>query len=279
MSEINRREATGRLASLAALFAAGGIHEARGAEPQRQTASPDLPPAHDMSAMPAHWHGNETIVFLIYPAMTALDMVGPHYMLTNLMGAKTYLVAKTKAPVKSDTGLVFVPDLGFDQCPREIDILCVPGGTTGTLEAMKDRDTIAFLADRGSRAKHVCSVCTGSLVLGAAGLLKGYRATSHWLARDLLKDFGAEPVDARVVVDRNRITGAGVTAGLDFGLSMLRQLRDDDYAKAVQLLAEYQPEPPLDAGTPQRAGPVITKLMTDMLTDFVAEVRTLARKG
>ncbi|MEQ1713912.1 MAG: DJ-1/PfpI family protein, partial [Hyphomicrobium sp.] len=160
----------------------------------------------------------------------------------------------------------------------DLDILCVPGGSGGTLAAMRDEATIAFLKDRGGRAKLVTSVCTGSLLLGAAGLLEGYRATSHWLARELLRDFGAEPIDQRVVVDRNRITGAGVTAGIDFGLSIVKQLRDEDYAKTVQLLAEYQPEPPLDAGTPGRAGPSTTKLVSDMFVPFMDEVRNIARR-
>ncbi len=138
-----------------------------------------------------------------------------------------HIVAKSREPVVSDQKVAIVPSATFDECPKDLDIICVPGGTGGTLATMMDADTIAFLKDRGVRAKLVTSVCTGSLLLGAAGLLKGYRATSHWLTRESLGDFGAEPVDRRVVVDRNRITGAGVRAGLDFGLSIAKQLRDE----------------------------------------------------
>lgn len=261
-----------------AAFAAGAASVSAGWQPSAaDDRAAKMDHQHDMSAFPAHWHGSERIAFLAYPEFTALDLVGPHYMLGSMMGASVYIVAKTREPVASDMKLAIVPTATFDECPKDLDIICVPGGTNGTLAAMKDPATIAFLRDRGSRAKLVTSVCTGSLLLGAAGLLKGYRATSHWLTRELLRDFGAEPVDQRVVVDRNRITGAGVTAGLDFGLSIVKQLRDEDYAKAVQLLAEYQPEPPLDAGTADRAGPAAAKLLTDMTAPFVDTVRTFAR--
>jgi cyclohexyl-isocyanide hydratase len=143
---------------------------------------------------------------------------------------------------------------------------------------MEDAATIAFLKDRGSRAKYVTSVCTGSLVLGAAGLLKGYKATSHWVAREVLRDFGAEPVDQRVVIDRNRITGAGVTAGLDFGLTLIGKFRDQFYAESVQLLAEYAPAPPYSAGTPASAPKASVDLMNGMLVDFIGKAREAARR-
>ncbi|NJL71524.1 MAG: DJ-1/PfpI family protein [Candidatus Competibacteraceae bacterium] len=232
-----------------------------------------------MSQFPAHWHGSEKIAFLLYPQFTALDVVGPHYMLASLMGSTTYLVAKTKDPVASDLKLAIVPSTTFDDCPADLDILVVPGGSTGTLDAMKDAATLAFVKDRGSRAKYVCSVCTGSLLLGAAGLLQGYKATSHWLTRDVLADFGAIPIDERVVIDRNRVTGAGVTAGIDFGLTLVRERRDETYAKVMQLLAEYHPVPPFDAGTPERAGPGPTAMLSEMLKPFIADVRNFARGG
>ncbi|MFG1284410.1 DJ-1/PfpI family protein [Xanthobacter autotrophicus] len=248
------------------------------AKAQAPAALPEPPAAaHDMSAMPAHWMGSEKIAFLIYPQFTALDMVGPHYMLTSLMGATTHVVAKTKAPVTSDTGLVFTPSATFEDCPADLDILCVPGGSMGTLAAMRDDDTLRFLKDRGSRAKYVTSVCTGSLLLGAAGLLQGYKATSHWAARPLLTEFGAIPTAGRVVRDRNRITGGGVTAGIDFGLALVGSLRDRTYAEGVQLLAEYAPEPPFDAGTPQRAPAEVTALIEGMFTTFLAEAAETGR--
>lgn len=242
-------------------------------------ATTDLPPAHDMSAMPAHWHGSEQIAFLIYPAFTALDMVGPHYMLTNLMGATTHIVASSREPVKSDTGLLFMPTATFEDCPRDLDIICVPGGTTGTLAAMEDEATIRFLRDRGSRAKYVTSVCTGSLVLGAAGLLEGYRATSHYLTKPLLGLFGAVATEGRIVTDRNRITGGGVTAGIDFGLSLVGRLRDREYAQAVQLLAEYAPDPPYDSGTPERAPESVREMMNVMMVDFIKQAEAVGREA
>lgn len=242
-----------------------------------QSAATPEPPAHDMSAMPAHWMGSEKIAFLVYPQFTALDMVGPHYMLTSLMGATTHVVAKTREPVTSDTGLVFTPSTSFAECPADLDIICVPGGSSGTLAAMRDDATLAFLKDRGGRAKYVTSVCTGSLLLGAAGLLDGYRATSHWVARPLLAEFGAIPTPGRVVRDRNRITGGGVTAGIDFGLALVASLRDRTYAEGVQLLAEYAPELPFDAGTPQRAPAEVTALIEGMFTSFLADAAATGR--
>jgi len=222
-----------------------------------------------MHDMPAHWMGKEQIAFLIYPGFTALDMVGPHYMLTMLMGAKAHIVARSRDPVASDTGLVFTPSASFDECPADLDILCIPGGTTGTLDAIRDEATLRFVRDRGGRAKLVTSVCTGSLVLAAAGLLTGYKATSHWVAKPLLAKFGAIPTEGRIVRDRNRITGGGVTAGIDFGLSLVAQLRDQPYAEAVQLLAEYAPEPPFNTGTPDKA-PQAKALLDTMFASFVA---------
>jgi putative intracellular protease/amidase len=246
---------------------------ASAAEPPPQDAAP----AHDLSAVPANWHGREQIAFLVYPQFTALDMVGPHYMLTNLLGATSHVVWKNRDPVRSDTGLVFVPSATFDECPRDLDVICVPGGTTGTLAAMQDPVVMDFLKDRGERARYVTSVCTGSLLLGAAGLLEGYRATSHWVTRDLLRIFGATPVNERVVQDRNRITGAGVTAGIDFGLTLVGSLRDKLYAESVQLLAEYAPDPPYHAGTPEQAPPEATAIMDAMFAQFVANAEAVGR--
>ena len=232
---------------------------------------------HDMSQMPANWTGNEQIAFLVYPEFTALDMVGPHAMLTGLLGATTHIVGKSKDIVRSDTGLAFQPSASFDECPLDLDIICVPGGATGTLAAMQDDSTLRFLRDRGSRAKFVTSVCTGSLLLGAAGLLTGYKATSHWAAVSLLQLFGATPSDDRIVRDRNRITAGGVTSGIDFGLSLVGQLRDKQYAECVQLMAQYAPEPPYDAGTPAKAPVEVTKMMTDMFIDFNKQAETIGR--
>lgn len=244
-----------------------------------ETASGSQSAHPDMHEMPASWYGKEQIAFLIYPQFTALDMVGPHHMLASLMGSTTHIVAKTKDPVVSDLKLAIMPTATFDDCPADLDIICVPGGSDGTLAAMEDEATIAFLKDRGQRAKYITSVCTGSLVLGAAGLLKGYKATSHWAARDVLRDLGAEPVDERVVVDRNRITGAGVTAGLDFGLTLVASLRDREYAEGLQLLAEYDPTPPFDAGTPAKASQANRDMMTAMFTEFLVRAHDAAKRA
>ena len=197
-------------------------------------------------------------------------------MLGSLLGSTPFIVAKTREPVAAEPKLRIVPDHTFDSCPADLDIICVPGGGQGTLDAMRDEATINFLKDRGARARFVTSVCVGSLILAAAGLLKGYRATSHWIARDLLSEFGAEPVDARVVVDRNRITGAGVTAGLDMGLSLVGRLRDRQYAEIVQLLAEYAPEPPFHAGTPAGATAADVEMCRAMFVGFNDTVRAVA---
>ncbi|HTO68210.1 MAG TPA: DJ-1/PfpI family protein [Bradyrhizobium sp.] len=242
--------------------ASAGLRAASAAETVQQL------PTDDMAKAPPGWVGKEQIAFIVYPEFTALDMVGAHAMLSGLMGSTVHIVAKTRDIVKSDSGLQFLPSASFEECPRDLDIICVPGGANGTLAAMQDDATLRFLKDRGSRAKFVTSVCTGSLVLGAAGLLTGYKATSHWATIPVLPTFGADATEGRIVRDRNRITAGGVTAGIDFGLSLVGQLRDRQYAEVVQLMAQYAPEPPYDAGTPEKAPPDVTKMTRDMFVDF-----------
>ena len=222
---------------------------------------------------------HEKVVLIAYPMMTALDLLGPQYMFACMMGAKVLIAAQTLDPVMSDTGLKIMPDVDFAGCPRDPDLFLVPGGLTGTTAAMKDPRVLAFVAELGARAKLVTSVCTGSLVLGAAGLLKGYRATSHWIAAHMLREFGATPVDQRVVIDRNRITGAGVTAGMDMALTVVRMLRGEEYTKMVTLLAEYDPAPPVQAGNPRAAGPEITNMLRDMYKDWLSETEAVAKGG
>lgn len=190
------------------------------------------------------------IGMLLYPGLTLLDLIGPQTVFSWF--ANIHLVWKTMDPVVSDTGIGIQPTCTFETCPSELDILFVPGGF-GQQQLMDDAETLAFLADRAATSQYVTSVCSGSLLLGAAGLLKGYKATSHWATRDALSGFGAEPVDARVVVDRNRITGGGVTAGIDFGLVLLAKLRGEQAAKLTQLAMEYDPEPPFLSGSPKTA--------------------------
>jgi putative intracellular protease/amidase len=252
-----------------------------GTEAQAQTKAmkPSAKPTMDMSKIPPAWFGKEQVAILIYNGMTALDIVGPQYFLSGLMGATVHLVARNARPITSDSGIIITPTATFETCPRDLDVLLTGGRIDGTLAAMRDPATIAFLAHRGARAKWVTSVCTGSLLLGQAGLLRGYRATSHWLGRPLLKHFGAIEVDERVVFDRNRATGAGVSAGLDLGLSLVQRLRPLDLAQTMQLVAEYAPEPPLDTGTPDRAPAAVVAGVRDRAAGFVDAVRETARSA
>jgi cyclohexyl-isocyanide hydratase len=186
--------------------------------------------------------------------MVLLDLVGPQTIL-NILGSDIHLVAATKDPVSTDVGIPITPTATFAECPLNLDVLFVPGGLMGSIASMRDEATLTFLTDRGSRAKYVTSACTGGLVLGAAGLLRGYRATAHWGVVDLLPILGAIPVHERVVHDRNRLTGGGVTAGLDFGLTLAALLRGVPAAEHAQLIIEYSPHPPFHAGTPSEISP------------------------
>ncbi len=219
------------------------------------------------------------IALLAYPSMTALDLIGPHHILSMLPNVRVHLVAKTLEPITSDLGLVITPSTTFDDCPQQLEVLFAPGGTRGTLAAMEDEATLAFMRSRGQQARWVTSVCTGSLILGAAGLLRGRRATSHWVARDLLAHFGAIPVAQRVVRDEHILTGAGVTAGLDFALMLAETLSDTEHARRIQLLAEYDPEPPFDAGSPTSAGKATTDALREMLAPFLAAATETAQRG
>ena len=168
---------------------------------------------------------------------------------------QVHLVWRDRAPVRSTTGIVFTPTTTFADCPP-LDVVCVPGGI-GVNPLMRDEAVLAFLRRQAGTARYVTSVCTGSLVLGAAGLLAGVRATSHWSARDLLAGFGAVPTPGRVVRDGRFVTAGGVTAGIDFGLAIIAELCGAEAAQACQLQLEYAPAPPFDAGTPETAPPAL----------------------
>ncbi len=217
------------------------------------------------------------IAMLIYPSMFDVDLIGPQTFLARLGDADVFHVWKDRGPVTSDLGLTYRAAHDFESCPKDLDILFVPGGLKGTIPAMRDPAVIGFLADRGARARYVTSVCTGSLLLGAAGLLDGYRATSYWMVRDLLPLFGADLVHDRVVIDRNRITGGGATAGLDFGLTLASLLRGADHAKTIQLLVEYDPQPPFDAGAPERVPADIVEGIGERRADEIRAARDAAR--
>ena len=234
------------------------------------------PPARACAAQPQSTGAATSIAMLLYPGMTALDVVGPQALLAGLADGGLHLVAARIGPVESDTGLSLVATHDFENCPRDPTVLFVPGGD-GTPAQMRDPATLAFLRERAATARWVTSVCTGSLILGAAGLLEGYRATSHWCVREsVLPLLGAEPVDARVVFDRNRVTAAGISAGLDFALALAGRLRGEDYAKTAQLVAEYAPQPPFRAGTPEEAGAGITQKAQAILSGLAAGAREAA---
>ena len=191
------------------------------------------------------------IGMLIFPQMTQLDMTGPYEVLARTPNSTVDLVACTLDPVRTDRGLQIVPTVTYDTCPP-LDVIMVPGGP-GQQELMEDEATLGFLRKQAAMAKYVTSVCTGSLVLGAAGLLKGKRATSHWAALEHLKLLGAIPVSEKVVVDGNIVTGAGVTSGIDFALALAAILEGEQAAREIQLQIEYDPEPPFDVGSPKKA--------------------------
>ena len=197
------------------------------------------------------------IGMLIFENMTQLDFTGPHEVLTRMPGCEVKVVAKSLQPVTAQSGLKISPDSTIDAIPQ-VDLLFVPGGP-GVGAAMEDRQLLEFLRRQGQQAKYVTSVCTGALVLGAAGLLKGYRATTHWASLDLLPVFGAKAATDRVVIDRNRITGGGVTAGIDFGLTVAAAVFGDKTAKTIQLGMEYSPAPPFNCGHPSTADAAIVE--------------------
>ncbi|MBY0318019.1 MAG: DJ-1/PfpI family protein [Reyranella sp.] len=192
------------------------------------------------------------IGILLYPNVTQLDATGPAQVLSRVPGAQMHMIWKTRDPVPTDAGFSIVPTTTFADCPQ-LDVICVPGGG-GQVAVMGDPEALDFLRKQAATARYVTSVCTGSLILGAAGLLKGYKSACHWAWRDMLKDFGATPVAERVVRDRNRISGGGVTAGIDFGLTVAAELAGEEVAKSIQLVLEYDPQPPFDSGSPEKAG-------------------------
>lgn len=194
-----------------------------------------------------------SVAFLLFPNVTQLDLTGPAQVLSRLGNVKLDLVWKTLEPVPTDAGFSLLPTATFDDIAAA-DILCVPGGF-GTVAMMEDELVLAWLRKIAGNARWVTSVCTGSLVLGAAGLLQGYHATCHWASIDQLAYFGAIPTRERVVIDRNRASGGGVTSGIDFALSLTKEIRGEAHARFVQLSIEYDPAPPFDAGSPDKADP------------------------
>ncbi len=210
------------------------------------------------------------IGFLLFPHVTQLDLTGPAQILGRIPDARVHLLWKTREPVVTDVGFSINPTTTFDDCPQ-LDVLCVPGGF-GIRELFGDAGTLAFLRRQGEGARYVTSVCNGSLVLGAAGLLEGYRAACHWAWRDYLPRFGAIPVAERIVRDRNRVSGGGVTAGIDFGLALAAELAGEEVAKMLQLAFEYDPRPPFDCGSPEGAGVERVARLREMQGERVRQV-------
>lgn len=202
------------------------------------------------------------IGFLAYPDFIQLDIMGAYQVLSFPTETQVHLIGKTETPITSNEGLTITPTVTLKNCPK-LDVICVPGGAMGQVEVMKDAEILDFLKQQSTTAKYITSVCTGSLILATAGLLQGYKATCHWAFRDQLAKLGVEVSSERVVIDWNRVTGAGVTSGIDFGLTLVNLLCGENTAKTTQLMMEYDPKPPLNSGTPETAGEnVVNELMT-----------------
>lgn len=193
------------------------------------------------------------IGIVVFPKVTQLDFTGPLQVFSSLADTNVHLIWKRIEPVASDTVLTVLPTASFADCPP-LDVICVPGGA-GTDDMVVDAEMLGFVRAQAKTARYVTSVCTGSLVLGAAGLLRGYKAATHWTAMEYLEPYGAIPTKTRVCVDRNRVTGGGVTAGIDFALKLVSILVDQPTAEAIQLRLEYNPAPPFNSGSPETAPP------------------------
>jgi cyclohexyl-isocyanide hydratase len=218
-----------------------------------------------------------TVGMLLFPGMTQLDLTGPYEVFCRTPDTLVSLVAATSAPVRTEWGLTITPDRTFADADV-YDILCVPGGW-GVNEQLENEAMLAFLRAHEGHARYITSVCSGALILGAAGLLKGYRATTHWMSLSMLHLLGAHPVDERVVVDRDRITGGGVTAGIDFGLVVAAELFGPAVAQEIQLAIEYQPAPPYDSGLPSTAPETVRAAVLRRSEASLAARQTIVRRA
>jgi transcriptional regulator GlxA family with amidase domain len=210
------------------------------------------------------------IAFLLYPNMTALDVVGPYEVLARLPGADVKFVASTPGQIRTDVGMVLVADSHLEDVPSP-DIVVVPGGP-GTMAALGDAAAVEWLRQAHTTSTWTTSVCTGSLLLGAAGVLEGKRATSHWILRDMLREFGAEPVAERVVSEGKVITAAGVSAGIDMALRLAALEAGEDEARALQLVIEYDPDPPFDSGSLEKADEQTQRRATEHMVPEASEI-------
>lgn len=210
------------------------------------------------------------IGFLLFNNLTQLDFTGPLEVFSRMPDAEIFLIAKNLSTIRSDKGLILTPSHDFKNCPL-LDIICVPGGG-GVSEVMDDVESLDFLRDKAITAQYITSVCTGSLVLATAGLLDGYKATTHWMSMDLLRKFPKiEVIDERVVKDRNRFTGGGVTAGIDFALTIAAEIYGEKIAQGIQLMIEYNPQPPFNAGSPKT-------IDSDILEDILSSRKKIQEK-
>ena len=219
------------------------------------------------------------IGFLIYPGVIQLDVMGAYQVLAFPPNTRVHLIWKTLTPIVSNEGLTLTPTVTLANCPP-LNVICVPGGGLGQIEVMKDPEILNFLQQQSKGAQYVTSVCTGSMILAAAGVLQDYKATCHWAFRDQLAMLGVEVIPQRVVIDGNRVTGAGVTSGIDFGLTLLGLLCGEEVAKMAQLVMEYVPDPPFDAGEPEIAGEKVVQafmqLGRPLLDAFLAQTKDTA---
>ncbi|CAI1892803.1 MULTISPECIES: DJ-1/PfpI family protein [Serratia] len=209
------------------------------------------------------------IAMLCYPDMTLLNFLGPETVFSKL--SDIYLVWKKIKPVQTDTNLFINPNCTFADCPNDLDIIFVPGGP-GTVEMMQDEEVLSFIREKSLASKYITSVCTGSLILAATGLLKGIKATTHWSMRDELAALGAIVINERVVIDSNRITGGGITSGIDFALKVVAKVVGEDAAKAMTLFLEYNPDPAYKCGTPDKAEDSIVKILWPEITKMKTKI-------
>jgi cyclohexyl-isocyanide hydratase len=214
---------------------------------------------------------------MLFPRLTQLDFTGPFEVLHRIPGAQVHVIWKDLQPVPADSGLRILPTTTLVDCPP-LDVVFVPGGV-GQMELMTDAAILDFLEVQARTARYVTSVCTGALVLGAAGLLDGYDATTHWAYTELLPVFGARHVRKRVVVDRGRITAGGVTAGIDFGLRIAAEVAGEEVARTIQLHLEYDPEPPFRSGHPEVADPALVARTRDRLKPVLEERRAWCERA
>ena len=221
------------------------------------------------------------IGFLIYPGVVQLDVMGAYQVLSFSPDTQIHLIGKNQSPIISNEGLIITPTVTLADCPL-LDVICVPGGGMGQIEVMKDSEILNFLQHQSTIVQYITSICTGSIILAAAGLLQGYKATCHWAFREQLAMLGVDVVHERVVIDRNRITGAGVTSGIDFGFTLLNLLCGEPVAKMAQLMMEYNPQPLVNAGTPETAAKEIMqsfmKLGKPIIDAFTAQTRETAKQ-